>query len=73
MKSKKKILIGVCILLVVLIASIGSYYFLIIDKNKNEIPTSKAIVDPALYQACDEDSCIYLLGTIHIGDSRLLG
>ncbi len=73
MKSKKKALIGVCILLVVIIASIFSYYFLVIDKNADENSTSKLIVDPALYQACDDDSCIYLLGTIHIGDSRLQG
>lgn len=71
MKSKKKILIGVLILIILLLFSGVGYYVLVMKTEKKENPTTIK-VDPALYQACDEDSCIYLLGTIHVGDDRLV-
>lgn len=72
MKTRNKILIGLMVVVVLIAFSFIGYSFLVKDKE-NHNKTTEKIVDPALYQACDEDSCIYLLGTIHIGDERLVG
>lgn len=74
MKRKIKTLIILVLLTVIGIASGLGYYFLVIDKEEDRrITPSNRIVDPSLFQACDEDSCIYLLGTIHVGDDHLTG
>lgn len=73
MKKKTKILVGTLILIVILISSGVGYYFLVREKNNKKSTSQEKIIDPSLYQACDEDSCIYLLGTIHMGDEHLVG
>ncbi len=73
MKSKKKLLIGLFLVVIILAFGGVGYYFLSYKADKKEKTSVEIVVDPALYQACDEDSCIYLLGTIHVGDSKLVG
>lgn len=73
MKKKSKILIAVVALLAIFISSGVGYYFLVMEKEENGTLSKGKVIDPSLYQACDEDSCIYLLGTIHMGDEHLAG
>lgn len=65
---KKKIIIP--ILLIILISVI-----LFICYKEGLIFTSKNIDNfkytPPTYEICDENSCIYLLGSIHIGDEKV--
>ena len=66
---KKKVMISeIAIILIILCFAWGYYYF-----HSTEKSTKKLNPNPQLYEACDEDSCIYLLGTIHVGDERLDG
>ncbi len=60
--------IMLCIVLVITLGVLGYFWF----NQKEEVytPATKKVA-PRLYQACDEDSCIYVLGTIHVGDTRI--
>lgn len=60
---KKKILISVIAIIIILTIIVLT----IVLKNKQKEFT----YTPLLYQICDNDSCIYLLGSIHIGDGRV--
>lgn len=71
MKSKKKIVIGIILVLIIFLAS-GIGYYLLVSKKENKREASVSI-HPALYQACDDDSCIYILGTMHMADAKLNG
>lgn len=40
--------------------------------NKNEVKTEQEFsYTPLMYEICDDDNCVYLLGSIHMGDERL--
>lgn len=66
----KKSMVTIIMVLVIVLCCVCGYFSWILSNStkKTEIP-----VDPLLYEACDEDSCIYLLGTIHIGNDKLKG
>jgi len=67
---KKKIIITISTLLIILIITLGIYIAYdngyILQKEENH----KTYI-PITYEICDDNSCIYLLGSIHIGDSRV--
>jgi len=62
---------------IVLLLTIASMVILLPGKNDKKIEKNKKdekkeeLYTPALYKICDDDSCIYLLGSIHLGDSRI--
>lgn len=68
---KKKILI-IIVTLIIILAAITTLF---ICYKKGYIFSSNEEDDfsymPLTYEICDEDSCIYLLGSIHVGDSRV--
>jgi hypothetical protein len=72
MKNLKTMLRILIVILIILILLLG-YQFFTITEKKEESTDMERTVHPALYQACDEDSCIYLLGTIHMADKSLKG
>lgn len=62
---KKRIIIGLGIITTMIIILI-SYKVAYSDKNKKEFEYS-----PPTYEICDENSCVYLLGSIHVGDDKV--
>ena len=62
---KKKIIITISTLLIILIITLGIYIAYdngyILQKEENH----KTYI-PITYEICDDNSCIYLLGSIHI-------
>ena len=78
MKKKKIILITIgLIILTAIITTLLVIYRPFNEKSdKKEKDNNKEIKDtfsytPPLYEICDSDSCIYLLGAIHLGDYRV--
>lgn len=65
MKNKITITVITIILLIILI--------ILIIKPNNKMSNKKEefTYTPLLYKICDDDSCIYLLGSIHLGDERI--
>ena len=41
------------------------------QKENNTNTNIKETYTPPLYKVCDDDSCVYVLGTIHVGDNRI--
>lgn len=68
-RKLQMILIGLVIILIILVVLMLSHLFP--EKEKEE--KVKYSANPNMYEVCDEDSCIFLLGTIHVGDKRLEG
>lgn len=70
MKNKKKLTLTISITLILI--TIGIILIIVYNKgyifNKEEKETSYM---PLTYEICDDNSCIYLLGSIHIGDTRV--
>ena len=67
MKNKKIEIVFVTILglLLIIISTLKI-------NEKEKIKTEKEFsYTPLMYQICDDDSCIYLLGSIHMGDDRV--
>ena len=61
----KKILVSILIILLVVV--LGFFVLKKVDdKGKEEF-----VYTPLMYKICDDNSCIYLLGSIHIGDARV--
>ena len=69
---KKRLIITLVVAISIIIAGI-LIYFLIFNNNnyKNSKEEDTYTYTPPLYKVCDEDSCIYVLGTMHIGDERI--
>jgi len=59
----KKILLSVLSVILISLMVIG---FIYINSNKKEFSYT-----PITYEICDDDSCIYLLGSMHLGDDRI--
>ena len=59
----KKIFFSILIVILVCLIIIGILYF----KNNNK----EFSYIPITYEICDDDSCIYLLGSMHLGDDRI--
>ena len=59
----KKIFFSILIVILIGLMSIGYIY---INSNKKEFSYT-----PITYEICDSDSCIYLLGSMHLGDDRI--
>lgn len=72
MKDKKIIIIT---LLCMAVISFITLWKMDIPDLKNKKPTDdkneEFIYTPLLYKICDDNSCIYLLGSIHVGDDRV--
>lgn len=62
---KKKIIISIITIFIIV-----TMIIIIIKPNK-EKKQEEFTYTPLLYKICDDDSCIYLLGSIHIGDGRV--
>ncbi len=61
----KKILVSILIILLVVV--LGFFVLKKVDdKGKEEF-----VYTPLMYKICDDNSCMYLLGSIHIGDARV--
>ena len=41
------------------------------EKEKEKEETEEFSYMPLTYEVCDEDSCIYIVGSIHLGDKRI--
>lgn len=76
MKNKKIVLILTIVILVLLsvitVLSTGDFF----KKNEKEINTNETKNEefsytPILYKICDDDSCVHLLGSMHMGDSKI--
>ena len=65
---KKNITIIIIVFLVLMAISFMFFKENIRNKNGKDDEFSYT---PLMYQLCDDDSCIYLLGSIHLGDSRV--
>lgn len=74
MKRKVKGILVFLLCFLVILIGIFVHKILVLDsEDSKKSEKNLGSANPALFQACDEDSCIYILGTIHLGDSRLDG
>lgn len=65
---KKKIILISIIIILFLGGLIGYYKF----KNYSKEPIKKEFsYSPLTFEICDDNSCIYLLGSIHLGDEKI--
>lgn len=60
---KKKIFFSILFIAIISLIIIVILYF---NDNKKEFSYM-----PVTYEICDDDSCIYLLGSMHLGDDRI--
>ena len=70
MKNKIKKIISILLGILIITLSL----FILYKKGyilKKETEESKFEYMPLTYEICDENSCVYLLGSIHIGDNRV--
>lgn len=65
---KKRILIIITIIILLCATIIISSKII---KNKKDNNNNEFTYTPLMYQICDSNSCIYLLGSIHLGDNRI--
>ena len=68
--KKRTILFAITIILLFILIVLSSFKYNLNNKNTNE-DNKKFSYTPPMYKICDDDSCIYLLGSIHTGDDRL--
>lgn len=70
---KKNIYITITSLLIITLLSLGIYfvYHNNINSGKEENKTKELKYMPLTYEICDDNNCIYLLGSIHVGDKNL--
>ncbi len=76
MKNKKIIFIIIIMILVlgVVVACLSTNLFSKNNNKENDINENKKeefSYTPILYKICDEDSCMHLLGSMHMGDSKI--
>ena len=55
------------LIFVILLGILGAFLF----KKYTDEQDKEFTYTPLMYKVCDNNSCIYLLGSIHIGDSRV--
>lgn len=55
------------LIFVILLGILGAFLF----KKYTDVQDKEFTYTPLMYKVCDNNSCIYLLGSIHIGDSRV--
>ena len=58
------------LLIIFSLGLIGLGLYLEFNKEKKEEPKEFSYM-PLMYKICDDDSCIYALGSIHLGDERV--
>ena len=79
-KINRRTLISI-ILIIIIVASVEIALFFIFNnkeeekkeepkKNKTEIKEEFSYTPP-LYKVCDSDSCLHVMGTIHLGNSKI--
>ena len=61
---KKKIIFSTLIIITITLVILGILYF-------NDNKKSDFSYTPITHEICDDDSCIYLLGSMHLGDDRI--
>ena len=66
---KKKITIIILSTLIILIITL--IYLLFKEKIFTQVEPKEKTYMPITYEICDSNNCIYLLGSIHIGDKRI--
>lgn len=62
------------IVFVVLFIGVLLTIFLIVNnkpKEEEKEPTNEFSYTPLAYKICDDDSCMHLMGSIHVGDNRV--
>ena len=73
----KKVLI---IFIIVVLAGVALFVYNMPEKKKTskknedkviEDVEEESVTSPTFYKICDDDSCIYLLGSIHLGDKNI--
>jgi len=76
MKNKKTIIL--IALIISIVAIIEVLIFFVFNNNKNKTTDKKEnnsqenfTYTPPLYKICDNDSCVHVMGTIHLGDSKV--
>lgn len=68
--KKRTILFAITIILLFILIVLSSFKYNLNNKNTNE-DNKKFSYTPPMYKICDNDSCIYLLGSIHTGDDKV--
>jgi len=59
------------LLIILSLSLIGLGLYLEFNKKEETKETEEFSYMPLLYKICDDDSCVYALGSIHLGDSRI--
>ena len=68
---KKRLIITLVVAISIIIIDITCFLIFNKDKGKKTEEKDTYTYTPPLYKVCDEDSCIYVLGTMHLGDARI--
>lgn len=66
---KKKIILIISTLIIVLVIALIIYKTGLLGEK--EIKEKEFTYTPLTFEICDDDNCIYLLGSIHLGDDKI--
>lgn len=70
--KRKNLIIGSIILIILILLALFICYKKGIFSSKEEKREEKEFsYTPLIYKLCDDDSCMHLMGSIHVGDNRV--
>lgn len=70
---KRKKIIGIVVLVVLVLLTLFICYKkgIIFSKDEKQDVEQEFSYTPLIYKICDDDSCMHLMGSIHVGDNRV--